>query len=52
DARFLPNPFYVTELRSLTGLDAGVRQTAGRCGDTAGSLLSAGAVPGGQPGVA
>ena len=25
DARFLPNPFYVTELRTLTGLDAGVR---------------------------
>lgn len=25
DARFLPNPFYVTELRPLTGLDAGVR---------------------------
>lgn len=24
DARFLPNPFYVTELRPLTGLDAGV----------------------------
>ncbi len=25
DARFLPNPFYVTELRPRTGLDAGVR---------------------------
>ena len=25
DARFLPNPFYVTELRPLTGLDGGVR---------------------------
>jgi len=25
DARFLPNPFYVAELRPLTGLDAGVR---------------------------
>ena len=25
DARFLPNPFYVTQLRPLTGLDAGVR---------------------------
>ncbi len=25
DARFLPNPFYVTELRPLTGLDTGVR---------------------------
>ena len=25
DARFLPNPFYVTELRPLTGLDEGVR---------------------------
>ena len=25
DARFLPNPFYVTELRPLTGLDSGVR---------------------------
>ena len=26
DARFLPNPFYVTELRALTGLDGGVRE--------------------------
>lgn len=25
DVRFLPNPFYVAELRPLTGLDAGVR---------------------------
>lgn len=25
DVRFLPNPFYVTELRHQTGLDAGVR---------------------------
>ena len=25
DARFLPNPFYVAQLRPLTGLDAGVR---------------------------
>lgn len=25
DVRFLPNPFYVTELRRLTGLDQGVR---------------------------
>lgn len=25
DVRFLPNPFYVEELRALTGLDAGVR---------------------------
>ncbi len=25
DVRFLPNPYYVAELRSLTGLDAGVR---------------------------
>jgi len=25
DVRFLPNPFYVTELRPLTGLDDGVR---------------------------
>lgn len=25
DVRFLPNPYYVPELRSLTGLDAGVR---------------------------
>ena len=25
DVRCLPNPFYVTELRPLTGLDAGVR---------------------------
>ena len=26
DARFLPNPYYVSELRQKTGLDAGVRQ--------------------------
>lgn len=26
DARFLPNPFYVSELRPLTGLDAPVRE--------------------------
>ena len=25
DARFLPNPFYMAQLRPLTGLDAGVR---------------------------
>jgi len=25
DVRFLPNPFYITELRHLTGLDQGVR---------------------------
>lgn len=25
DVRFLPNPYYVTELRALTGLDQGVR---------------------------
>lgn len=25
DVRFLPNPYYVAELRALTGLDAGVR---------------------------
>ena len=25
DVRFLPNPYYVTELRALTGLDASVR---------------------------
>ena len=25
DVRFLPNPFYVAELRPLTGLDSGVR---------------------------
>lgn len=25
DARFLPNPYYVTDLRPLTGLDTGVR---------------------------
>lgn len=25
DVRFLPNPYYLTELRPLTGLDAGVR---------------------------
>lgn len=28
DARFLPNPYYVTGLRALTGLDAGVRDYA------------------------
>ena len=28
DARFLPNPYYVAELRSLTGLDSGVRDYA------------------------
>ena len=28
DARFLPNPYYVAELRTLTGLDAGVRDYA------------------------
>lgn len=28
DVRFLPNPYYVAELRSLTGLDAGVRDYA------------------------
>ena len=28
DARFLPNPYYVAELRPLTGLDAGVRDYA------------------------
>ena len=28
DARFLPNPYYVAELRALTGLDAGVRDYA------------------------
>ena len=26
DARFLPNPYYIAELRPLTGLDAGVRE--------------------------
>jgi len=25
DARFLPNPYYITDLRPLTGLDSGVR---------------------------
>ena len=28
DVRFLPNPYYVAELRHLTGLDAGVRDYA------------------------
>ena len=28
DVRFLPNPYYVAELRPLTGLDAGVRDYA------------------------
>ena len=28
DVRFLPNPYYVAELRPLTGLDAGVREYA------------------------
>jgi len=32
DVRFLPNPFYVAELRHLTGLDEGVREYAFRNG--------------------
>lgn len=32
DVRFLPNPYYVTELRPLTGLDAGVREYVFRGG--------------------
>lgn len=32
DVRFLPNPFYVTELRHLTGLDAGVQEYVFRNG--------------------
>ena len=32
DVRFLPNPFYVSELRPLTGLDQGVRDYVFRGG--------------------
>lgn len=32
DVRFLPNPFYITELRHLTGLDAEVREYVFRNG--------------------
>ena len=38
DARFLPNPFYVAELRTLTGLDAGVRDYVFQ-GSAAGEFL-------------
>jgi len=38
DVRFLPNPFYVTELRRLTGLDQGVRDYVFRNGQ-AGEFL-------------
>ena len=34
DVRFLPNPFYVEELRPLTGLDAGVRDYVFACRET------------------
>ncbi len=34
DARFLPNPFYVRELRYQTGLDAGVRDFVFACPET------------------
>ena len=38
DARFLPNPFYIAELRHLTGLDAGVRDYVFQ-GSAAGDFL-------------
>ncbi len=34
DVRFLPNPFYVQELRNQTGLDAGVRDFVFACRET------------------
>ncbi len=34
DVRFLPNPFYVQELKHQTGLDAGVRDFVFACGET------------------
>jgi UPF0042 nucleotide-binding protein len=34
DVRFLPNPFYVEELRSKTGLDEPVRDYVFSCGET------------------
>ena len=34
DVRFLPNPFYVQELRDQTGLDAGVRDFVFGCAET------------------
>ncbi len=34
DARFLPNPFYVQELKNQTGLDAGVRDFVFACRET------------------
>ena len=36
DVRCLPNPFYVPELRPLTGLDAAVRDYVMDCPETAG----------------
>lgn len=38
DVRFLPNPFYVEELRSKTGLDPDVRDYAFNC-EAAGTLM-------------
>lgn len=34
DVRFLPNPFYVAQLRKLTGLDAPVREFLDKCPET------------------
>lgn len=38
DVRFLPNPYYVPELRALTGLDDGVREYVFRGGQAEGFL--------------
>jgi len=39
DVRFIPNPFYVAELRPLTGIDEPVRKYVGSC-EEAGSFLT------------
>jgi len=40
DVRFVPNPFYVAELRLLTGMDEPVRQYLGSCEETGSFLAS------------